>query len=324
MIDQISTDQLREAISSAGAVGIVVSDNPDLDTMAGALALYLSFSQAGKPVTIACKTDTIVALSSLVGIDKVGKTLSSTGGKDLTIALPYHQGAIEKISYNIEGDKINLVIKAGGGGLQFDKSEIQYQQSGGSVDLLLSVGVTDGSKLNEFISQDENGKGTVVVNIDNKSTNQQFGTIVLTYPEASSISELVGSILLKLGVSLDIDTAQNVLSGIDFATNNFQDTKTSPLAFEMASMALRLGAQRPQVLLKQAVVPAKSFDTFEDLPQDDDFLSPFPQEHAPAAQNVVQKPKMQPKRIVKTPQEAGGNPPADWLTPKIYKGSTSI
>ena len=44
---------------------------------------------------------------------------------------------------------------------------------------------------------------------------------------------------------MDLDIAQNLMLGIATATNNFQDSKTSSLAFEMAGVLMRNGALRP-------------------------------------------------------------------------------
>ena len=64
-------------------------------------------------------------------------------------------------------------------------------------------------------------KDTVVINIDNKSDNQGFGDIALVSPNSSSICERIGNLILSLDLPLDIDTAQNLLIGIE-STENFK------------------------------------------------------------------------------------------------------
>ena len=60
-------------------------------------------------------------------------------------------------------------------------------------------------------------------------------------------------IILTLGIKLDVDIAQNLLSGIAQATENFQHPKTSVTAFETAATLMRLGAVRPRVSYEQQV-----------------------------------------------------------------------
>lgn len=320
MFNQDKILQLQDEITRAQTIGIIARDNPDLDVMAGALALCLSLSQSGKNVSICSRTEPIVAISSLVGIDKVGKAF--TGGNDLTIALPYKQGTIEKISYNIDGDKINLVIKGGTQGLQFDPSEVRFLRTGGSVDLLFAIGISDEVMLEEFTTPQ--GKEVIIVNIDNSPSNQQFGTMILTDQAASSISELGAHLISQLTLPIDIDIAQNLLSGISYATKNFQDPKTSALAFEMVGLLLKYGAQRQNNFMKQTManipldeqVPFSAEDFALGLPTND--IDASGQQDRPRVERTKRPTTKAQSEVV---QEA---PPADWLTPKIYKGSTTV
>lgn len=294
MFSQEDILRLRNELTKAQTIGIIVRDNPDIDAMAAALSLYLSlfsFSQGTKHVSICCKTDPIVELSSLVGIDKVKKTFE--GGGDLTISLPYREGTIEKISYNIEGERINLLIKAAEQRFPFEPSDISYTRSSGALDLLLNIGIGQRSLVEEFTP-------LVSVSIDNSPSNEQFGTIILVDPSASSISELTASLISSLTLPIDIDIAQNLLSGISFATDNFQRENASPLSFEMASILLRHGARRDGFFAK---APKALFGEVGD------FSSPIQQS---------------PKRDEKGKKRQGQEPPSEWLTPKIYKGSTTV
>lgn len=312
MIRQEEIKQLQDVLGPAQTVGILVSENPNLDTMAAALSLYLALSLGQKKVSISCKSEPVVGISSLVGIDKVERQLS-LGGSDMTVSLPYKQGTIEKISYNIEGDRINLVIKAGASGLDFDPSEITYLKSGGSADVIFAIGIRQASMLSEFISK------TYIVNIDNNGANARFGEMVFVDPSASSKSEIVSSVISSLSLPIDRDCAQNLLSGIDFATNNFQDTKTSPLAFEMAGLLLKNGAVRNSKPRRDEDFPPEAF------------FPPMPMSKPPLSPQFTPPTHQQPflHQGKQDQQQQGGQgkkkqPPADWLTPKIYKGSTTV
>src|SRR5205823_278002 len=79
-----------------------------------------------------------------------------------------------------------------------------------------------------------------------KGDNQGFGTVSVVSPKFSSISEQVADFLtlLEPQITIDVDSAQNLLSGIIYSTNDFQDPKTSYLALEMAGILMRKGAVR--------------------------------------------------------------------------------
>lgn len=268
MIDVDALPRLRELLGKEENITIFVSKNPDLDSMAAATALYLSFLKAGKKTNIVCPTEPIVELSSLVGINKVSKMINSNG-RDLTIILPYQKGKIEKISYNIENDKIHLVVKAGEEGLGFDKEDIIFSKTGGELTgLIFLVGVSNPSvDLNNLYSE-EILKSAKVVNISDFTQG------------ASSISEIIATILNSLSAPLDVDIAQNLMSGIIFATNNLQNEEVTPVAFEMVAFLLKYGAKRNHQQHTEKPMAAKSVEI---------------------KQNEA---------------------PLDWLTPKIYKGST--
>ncbi|HSA83809.1 MAG TPA: hypothetical protein VLF20_02900, partial [Patescibacteria group bacterium] len=233
------------------------------------------------------------------------------------------------------------IVKSGEKGLSFDERDVRYIRGSGSVDLLFVVGTPSLSDLGEFSSGDKLNNAKIV-NIDNKRHNQKFGDIVLVYPEATSVTEIIGDLILSLGLNIDQDAAQNMLSGLSFATNNFQDPQTSALAFEVASFAVKSGAKRDGVARAQASTfmtsqQSQQFQqpqqqqfsnqqqterqTFENLtperPQTLQEVS-LPQTESQRVQQIQQN--LQHEQRVAEPKEA----PVDWLSPKVYKGSSNV
>ena len=289
-MNSTNVQKIRDVIAQNEQVGIAVGKNPNLDQMAGALSLYLSLTSFGKKVNIVCPTPPIVEISSLVGIDKVKTRFDSAGG-DLVVSFPYREGEIEKVSYTLDDGFLNIVVKERKNGLSFDEKDIKYKKGGSSNQkLLLIVGTQRLSDL-EGLFDPAALKDTTIVNIDVKSDNQGFGDIVAVSPHLSSVSEHVADLLLKLNLSIDTDIAQNLLSGIAFATDNFQKKNSSFLSFEMAGMLMRKGAIRGG---RQEKIEKSTFS--------------FPEE--PEYSDADNK--------------TGKTPPSDWLMPKVFKGSTNI
>lgn len=243
-------DELLSSLS-LGTIGIVIGDRQNLDTVGAALALYLSLKSAGKETQIISKRDITVGLANLFGAGKIEKSFSGRT-KTLTISVPYREGEIEKVSYNIETDRLNVNLFAEENGISFRESDIQYIRKGSSPEVVFMFGVTNLSELDGLI--DTNPGGIKIVNIDNSKQNTLFGDILLVDSIFSSVSEIVSEMIAELGLILDVDIAQNLLDGITFATRNFTNPQTSAYAFEATGFLLMSGAQRKN----QGQVPAQN------------------------------------------------------------------
>ncbi|MGH7245996.1 MAG: hypothetical protein ACREGI_03615, partial [Candidatus Levyibacteriota bacterium] len=130
-MDNQTFQRLKEILSKHQAVGVVVKPNPTIDEMGAALGLFLSLKQMGKQAVIACPTDPTVDISSLVGINKVQKSLGGSTGGDLTVTFPYKEGEIEKVSYTLDNGKLNIVVKVGAQGLSFQEKDVQFNRGAG-------------------------------------------------------------------------------------------------------------------------------------------------------------------------------------------------
>ena len=280
-------NELPLLLNSAQNILILVGQNPTLDNLGGGLALYLALTRAGKKVNIVCPQPPTVDLSNLVGIDKVKTEL---GGQSLTLTFPYTEGSIEKVSYNIEENKFNLIIQPREGFEPLSPEAVRFSSGGGAVELIFVLGTPTLTDLGPLYEKGKEifGKTPLVV-IDNHPENKHYGKINFVNPNASSVSEIMATVLKKLGLEMDSDTAHNLLTGIEFATASFSSPSTSFEAFETAGACLRVGARRGLTFGKTA--------TKSDL-----------------------KPKASPLPSV-SPSLGDEETPSDWLTPKIFKGS---
>ena len=325
-MDNRVLNQIKDFIGKNNQIGIAVGKNPGVDELGAALSLYLSLQTFGKDVSIACPTEALVEHSDLVGIDKV-KSSFDAGSGDLTASFPYKEGEIEKISYTLEDGFLNIIVKAGEDGLNFSENDVVFKRSQGYPGLLFVVGTPRLSDLDRIFDP-QDLKDTVVINIDNKPDNQGFGDIAMVSPNNSSLCEQIGDLILSLGLPLDIDTAQNLLIGIENATDNFQNTRTSPLAFEMAGQLMKKGAIRSDKRFTRAQIredeEESSIFSQKNIPQPrtDKKDQVRPEPASPASTRGVQAGEQAPLRQGSAGQ--GKNPPIDWLAPKIYKGSTNI
>lgn len=343
--------RIKELIDANQQIGVVISPNPTFDGMAAGLGLYLALKQMNKQVAVVCPTDSTVEFSSLVGIDKVQKSFGGAGvGNDLIVSFPYKDGEIEKVSYNVDNGKLQIVVKAGPQGLSFNQSDVAFEHGGTGTGIMPSLVFFIGIADMEGIGM-QKPAGTTIVNIDNRSNNTKYGDVVHVDSKFTSLSEEVADFLtlLEPQIELDKDTSQNLLSGILSATNDFQNGSGSYLAFEMAGILMKKGAVRsanggyanpttpampaanyfpPQ----PAAQPAQVFQPQPSTPVvAPSFGNMFPS--APAAQPApVQQPVVEPQPAPVAPVQtaqpiqstSNDQPPADWLMPKVYKGSTVL
>lgn len=329
-MDKQTLQKLKDAIAKSNSIGIAVGGNPTIDEMGAALSLYLLLRAANKRVSIASPTDPIVEISSLVGIDRVQKNFGGDAG-DLVVSFPYKEGEIEKVSYTLENNFLNIIVKSSEQGLSFNEQEVRYSRGSGSIDLLIVVGTATLDQIGNVIDSQKLANISII-NVDNDPNNQKFGDIVLVSPQASSVSELVADIVLTLGFQLEQDSSQNLLSGIMTATNNFQDPRTSSLAFEVSSFLMKRGAMRAN---NQA---AQRFQSNLSAPQTNNVNQSIPSPMSTQTQpqqGFVQQPQSVQQPTSQSPMQENFDraeqadnqnekPPLDWLTPKVYKGSSEV
>lgn len=307
MINQNQASRIQSALTTAQSIFIALPRNPSFDKVAAGLGLYLSLVKAKKSVEIGSPTEMRVEFSSLVGVDKIKNTFQ--GGKDsLVISFDYVEDAIEKVSYNIENNKFNLVVKPKAGRPPLDSEKVEYSYSGGKVDLIFVIGASFPENLGRIYEDNQEVfKESQTINLDNDSRNQEYGQVNLVDLEAASLSEEIANLIALLRLPTDGDIGSNLLLGIERATNRFSSTKVGSNTFEAAAFCLKIGARR-QVKKPLKKIPRRKFP-----------LKPMPPKVS------AQKKPVEEESVEGEPTPGGEEKPKpDWLEPKIYKGETRV
>jgi len=224
-----------------------------------------------------------------VGVNKITTDLAK---KNFIISLDYVDGSIEKVSYNIEGNKFNLVIEPRPGFPSFSPDKVNYSYAGGNADVIIAVDTIHLGGLGKLYEENkELFAGKPMVNVDYHPNNSHFGAHNVVDHSASSTAELVAELLSTLGAPLTADIATNLLNAVYGATDNFQKTTISAGSFELAAVCLKAGGKRFTKSLAGEETP--SIETVKDIP-------------------------------VAPRSTSSGQAPADWLKPKIFKSSNLI
>ncbi len=276
------TYRLKGILNEAKNILIFIKSASDVDYLAAGLALYLSLSQKGKQVSVVCPDKITVEQSNLFAVDKITDQLGK-GGKNLVLSFPYVEGSIEKVSYNIENNRFNLVIEPKSSEYLVKREDIEFYRSGeGSekFDLIISLGVVDPKEFERFKGNLKIFKESQLVAIDNNNPKSRFGSLQIMSSQNGSVSEMIVLLLSRLNMPIDKDIASNLTKGIREKTNNFTN-KTCADTFEAVSILMRKSTEKPQT-------DNSSFD----YPQrDENQMSPSP---------------------------INRQAPPDWLKPKIY------
>ncbi|MDO8503682.1 MAG: hypothetical protein Q7S60_03250 [bacterium] len=269
-MQDIELTSFAKIVSESRSVLILIPANPDLDSVAAALALSLSLKSGGKEISVACPTPMIVEFNRLVGVNRVTDKL---GSRNLAISLEnYKADSIEKVSYDIEGEKFTLVLVPKAGSPAPQREQVKIDFAGVSADIVIVVKAENKESLGMFASNGEIwDPARKIVLLGNFPAQGFQGALEMINPQATCVSEVAFRVIESAGLPIDEDTATNLFLGLHAGTNHFQSQNVVSSTFEVASRLVSLGARTKQEF---------------------------------------------------RPVEAQKQAPADWLGPKVYKGST--
>ncbi len=274
-------------IESSSSVLILLPTRPYFDQVAAGLSLYLALRDK-KDVAISCSTPMIVEFNRLVGVNKITTEL---GNKNMVIKLiDYNPRAVERVSAEVEGNELNLVVIPKPGTPPPKKEQLSISFSGVSADTVILVGGVNSSHFPQIEGKDLLGAKLLHLGIRPISLDQDKQPISFARP-GSSISEVAAFLIAESGFAFDPDIATNLIMGIEEGSKEFKGPDVTAQTFEIVATLMKAGGKRLPARVGQ---PA--------------FRPP-----APASVNVS---------LVAVEEEAPKEPPKDWLEPKIYKGTS--
>lgn len=282
-------------IDSASSILILLPNKPYFDQVAAGLSLYLSLKDR-KETTISCPTSMLVEFNRLISVDKIS---SETGKKNLRISFnDYLADDIEKVSADVENTKLLLTVIPKVGKVSPQKEQVEIDYAGTGADLVILIGGANESHFPAIASADFSSAKLVHIGV--RDLNLTSGRSLASFARpASTVSEIVYSLIGQSGLGIDSDVATNLLSGIEDGSKNFTGSDVSADTFETVAQLLRAGGQRIQ---KETIV-AGNFPVGS-IPH-----KPYLQQSSVKNMGTVSE---------ELPEE---QTPQDWLEPKIYKGT---
>lgn len=339
--------ELKKVLPTAKSILVAVPAKANIDQLAAGLSIYLTLESQGKQVSIISDDTIKVGQSYLFGVDHVQKTLSYADGGNLTLTLEGVAAsdgtipALEKLDWSAEGGNLNLVFHVLPG-QTFQPAKIVPHYQGSGFNLIFVIGAVNLNSLGNIYQPSSQVFSTHIVNIDNQVANTSFGQTNVLDTMASSVSEVLTSVITDLGFVLGSDVASNLLAGIFDATNNLTNEKVSAETYVAVANCLRVGGRKPGVLVQSTQVQATPAYDWNALMPKTQVASSQPILQGSSVVDYTVPPVVSPNQMVdqgddhSQPVQVGGSPeerPAgegvisetvepEWLTPKIFKGSS--
>ena len=299
-------NSFKTLIDSTSEILILLPDKPSLDQVSAGLSFHLSLVGSGKNVTISCPVPMTTEFSRLIGVDKV---ISNSGDKNMSIKfINYEATNVDKVSYDIVDGQFKLTVSPKASFKSPTKEQIEIGYSGISAEFVILIG---GESVDSFsILKNPELAKSKIIHISNKYlVNENKDLQILSFAkQASSVSEVVTSLLKEGGFVIDPDIATNLLNGIEMGSRNFQSEGVTSLTFELFAELLKLGGQRVKKVLSgpfpQGSIPTKPYtQQVNQLP-----INP-----------VIQDRQMTPEEAE---QELDQEIPPAWSEPKIFTGTS--
>lgn len=254
--------QVAERIRTSDNVLVALSKDPSVDELSAALGLTFMLDKIGKRATAIFSG----AIPNAIEFLEPEKTFEANTDslQDFIIALDKEKA--DHLRYKIDGDYVKVFITPYK--TTINESDMEFSHGDYNVDLVISLNVSEVGDLDAALS--EYGRimhDATSINIT-AGVAGNFGDIEWGNPEASSVSEMVGSLADAIKDKDDIfdkSISTALLAGIVAATNRFSNERTTAETMALASKLMAAGADQqlisssiPVEILTEDVVDANA------------------------------------------------------------------
>lgn len=241
------TKQVAALLTKSSPVLLVVPEKHSIDAFSSMMALCLALSkEPQKDVHAVSSLHVPQELQFLPGSSQVRTAPHMRPSIIIDIA-----GAAQLADVRPQdlqgGTRIHLLLQEGAQ-ITADSVETHVRQL--PYDCVVIFGASDIAELGDlFVSHADFFYSTPIINIDNKPTNEHFGTINLVDITSSSIAEITYELILALNAEyIDSDIATSLYAGIVSATESFQKPSTTPHAFQLSAELMDKNAHTDTVI----------------------------------------------------------------------------
>ncbi len=228
----VTSYQIKDLINASSKPLIILGEGADADLSSLAVALVEVFESYSKKTVLVNKSPLPDPIKHFVKAEAVADKVES---KKLVLTMDWAKNKLEKISYDLEGDKFNLIIAASG--KKIDPKEITYSYRGQDFDLVVMLGLSGEEDLYQM-GIDQDSFISLPSILIAKKQEAAFAKLNIVNGQVDSVCALLAKIFEEAKVTLPTRAAEAMLYGIRLATGNFVNV-TDPQTFESAAFCKR-------------------------------------------------------------------------------------
>lgn len=238
--------QIKDLVARAKNILIITKRDPSGDSVGSILALYLILKKLDKNVIIVAHGTPNILYNFLPNFQHITAELSST--RDFIISLNISNAQVGEFSYRIEGDQLKIYIQPKQGA--FNPKDVTSERAKPKYDLVMALNCPDFAYMGKLYEENTDFfYETPVINIDHRANNENYGNVNLLDLTATSTAEILYRLAREWGDNLITeDIATCLLTGVIADTNSFQNERTTPQSFQVASELIAAGADQQTII----------------------------------------------------------------------------
>jgi nanoRNase/pAp phosphatase (c-di-AMP/oligoRNAs hydrolase) len=223
-----NVSEIKNLLSTAKTALIAVPQLT-IDSVAAALALALSLKKSNIETKVFCPTKPDANYSKLSGLELLVNTFNQN---DLIITLDYPLTQIEKVNYNQDNGKLNLIVQTKEGAPKVAENQIAITSQSTTCDINFILG--EETQLGAAANMVNSGNWVQISPNDNIKAWAKANIVDQDAP----FCEIFSFLIPMIGLNLNVDSAKNLLIGLRVATQSFS-INVSPETFEAGAVCLK-------------------------------------------------------------------------------------
>lgn len=223
-----NVSEIKNLLATAKTALIAVPQL-NIDSIGSALALALLLKKSNISTKVYCPQKTDANYTKLSGLELLTDNYNSN---DLIVTLDYPLDQIEKVTYNQDNGKLNLVVQTKSGAQKVAENQILISNQASIADINFCFG--DEALLGSNSNMVTNGNW---INISPINVEKSWAKASVIDQDAP-FSEILTFLLPMIGLELTPDSAKNLLIALRVATQSFS-INVSPETFEAGANCLR-------------------------------------------------------------------------------------
>ena len=238
---QAKIKQAKQYIEDAHIINIALPASFQKDSFPAALALFYTLKELGKNVNVLDVEKYPRKFAFLTD-----EHFSNSPQADFVIKIKEGNAEFSDLSYEKTSGGLSLFLKTKNGELKPEDivlTNLKKQALPGPAeeDLLITVGIADFKTAERFLHE----PSSPILNIDIEPDNEEYGDLNLINTNTASISEIIFDLVSALQDNEESfleQTANCLLAGIIYATNNLQSNKITSGTFYKINCLSNAGA----------------------------------------------------------------------------------